>query len=313
MAAYYDTVVAVDWLGMGCSDRKGATQLTKISSTSNEQLVRDQAEKTTQELLAGLEEVRQQECVDSFVLAGHSLGGYLTAKYALQHSNHLQGVVLLSPAGVPEPPDHEKRATDDELDWKIRLLMSLWNMNLTPQMLVRLFGNSGRRYVDNYFKRRLMTSDSQWTNEEMQLLSEYLFHITAGADNGEYALNALLQPIFVSGQQNVRGKSRNSDRIVEGESAPLLRSGVYARNAVEQAIDSQWNKDVPLLLLFGDSDWLYFPTAPHVIRRWKDKGIDAELVIVKDADHHLHLQNADDVNRIIIDWSKRHFDLKLNA
>jgi pimeloyl-ACP methyl ester carboxylesterase len=310
MASQYDAVIAVDWLGMGCSERD-STELSKLSlspslahSVEEESRAQDLAETVTKELLAGLDEVRQvEELRGGFVLAGHSLGGYLSARYALQHPEHVKGLILLSPAGVPEQPDIEDRVELSELSWKLRLLIALWRMNLTPQMLVRIAGNRGRSFVDGYFRRRLMTG-SQWTDEEAEILSDYLFHITAGAGNGEYALNALLQPIFVQGQ-GVRGQTRNSDRFVDGEKPPPLRSGVYARQALERVIEADLKRNIPLLLIFGDSDWLYFPTAPHTVQRWKESGLRAELVVIRDADHHLHLQNAADVNKTILEWSRR--------
>jgi pimeloyl-ACP methyl ester carboxylesterase len=43
---------------------------------------------------------RQAQGLSSFVLMGHSLGGYLAASYALRHPEQVDHLVLVCPAGV---------------------------------------------------------------------------------------------------------------------------------------------------------------------------------------------------------------------
>ena len=38
-------------------------------------------------------------------LVGHSLGGYLSARYAIAYPDRVEKLVLLSPVGVPELPE----------------------------------------------------------------------------------------------------------------------------------------------------------------------------------------------------------------
>ena len=40
-----------------------------------------------------------------FILAGHSLGGYLSTQYVLKHPENIDKLILLSPVGVPEKPE----------------------------------------------------------------------------------------------------------------------------------------------------------------------------------------------------------------
>jgi hypothetical protein len=83
-------VIAVDWRGCGASDRP---RWTSRSVADAEAFFTD-----------SLEAWRREMGIDSFVLAGHSLGGYLSAAYALHHPSRVQHLVLVSPAGIPEPP-----------------------------------------------------------------------------------------------------------------------------------------------------------------------------------------------------------------
>lgn len=41
---------------------------------------------------------------EKYYLAGHSLGGYVSAVYAMRYPEEIQKLMLLSPVGVPEKP-----------------------------------------------------------------------------------------------------------------------------------------------------------------------------------------------------------------
>eukprot|EP00887_Chlorella_sp_A99_P004751 scaffold4.g4751.t1 len=52
-----------------------------------------------------LERWREQQGLESFVLMGHSLGGYLGACYAMRHPERVRHLVLISPAGIGRRPE----------------------------------------------------------------------------------------------------------------------------------------------------------------------------------------------------------------
>jgi cardiolipin-specific phospholipase len=325
LASHFDQVIAVDWLGMGCSSRV-STRITRLSllpslllGQAHEDRAKQIAEQVATEFIESLDEVRQQEGLTEFVLAGHSLGGYLSGKYALRYPEHLEGLVLISPAGVPEHPLKERRVEIEDLDWKIRLLHSLWHLNVTPQSLIRIAGkNRGPEWIESAIKRRFSGVSSatltRWQEEELKLLSDYLYHITAAPGNGEYALNALLQPIFVKKTElndPPQGRNRRNTKEPLPEDVPVIqarRTGVYARVPLEKDIEeklSALEKKVPIYMIFGDHDWLYYPGAANTVRDWTAKGVPSELEIIKDAGHHLYLENAKDLNESIIEWTKK--------
>lgn len=43
--------------------------------------------------------------LEKIVLVGHSLGGFLSACYALKYPERVEKLILVSPVGLPEKPD----------------------------------------------------------------------------------------------------------------------------------------------------------------------------------------------------------------
>ena len=50
--------------------------------------------------LTSLEQWRQKMGLEKMILMGHSMGGYLSATYALQHPERIQHLILVGPAGI---------------------------------------------------------------------------------------------------------------------------------------------------------------------------------------------------------------------
>ncbi len=80
----------------------------------------------------------------SFVLMGHSLGGYLCGRFLMKYpESGIKGLILLSAAGLRPHPPEENQIPPSELDnSRLRWIMSFWAANYTPQSLVRMFGEN---------------------------------------------------------------------------------------------------------------------------------------------------------------------------
>ena len=242
---------------------------------------------------------------------------YLSMKVVVLH------LLISLPTGIAPQPPKEEQIPPSKLSWTTRLVNNLWEMNLTPQNVIRLLGPKGPDVVKSILHRRFQ---ARWNEEELGLVSDYFYHITAAPGSGEYALNALLQPVFVKTEQdaaaaattanatsNANGNgntggaekshasSTNSRQSSERRSAS--RTGVYAREPLEGAL---CHLKVPLLMLYGDHDWLSYPTAEESVQLWRRHGVSSEYSVISNAGHHLYNDNVKEFNNKIIDWSTKH-------
>ena len=111
---------AVDWLGTGLSGRPAWSASNHDDSVAF--------------FTDGLEAWRAAAGVESFVLVGHSLGGYLGARYALAHPTRVSKLVLVCPAGVAA------RSTPPPDSYLYRLVAKAWDAGVTPGAVVRALG-----------------------------------------------------------------------------------------------------------------------------------------------------------------------------
>lgn len=329
LATHFDKIIAVDWPGMGCSSRVATRfSLPTIADTTRAVLCsrdhdreKEIAQAVTDELIDALEKLRIDEDIPHFTLAGHSLGGYLAGKYAVKYPKAVDNLVLISPVGIPLAPLMEERQTPSEMDWRVRAIDQLWKWNFTPQGIVRVMGSRGPKIVSDMINRRF---GRRWDGVELDLISDYFYHITAAPGSGEYTLSALLEPVFLkpapaetatdvvvevsaalSGGSTAVNTTSDGTVVGPKEAKKAKRvtsggSGVFAKLPLE---DELCALRVPILLVYGDNDWLYYPTAAQSVQKWKDHGVPAAaLGIISNAGHHLYLDNSKDFNRTLIKW-----------
>jgi hypothetical protein len=120
----------------------------------------------------------------------------------------------------------------------------------------------------------------------VNLISDYLYHISAAPGNGEYPLNALLEPKF-TGQKKPKSETGK----------PRVR--VFAKNPLES---DMCGLQMPVVMLFGDTDWLSYPTAAESVAKWRSCGVKADLIYIEKAGHHLYTDNSKDFNKAVVDW-----------
>lgn len=204
---YPGPVVAVDWRGCASSDR--APWKFGVSTSEAEEW-----------MLSSLESWRRAIGADKLVLVGHSLGGYLSSAYAVRYPQHVAGLFLVSPAGMPNPPPgalptKTKKTGDAPVMnggmvrsdpasptprrlppflWKF--VSYMWESDFTPGRMIRNMGPLARSMTRSIIRRR----GSRWIlrrplpSEAYEELGEYLYHAHASQGSGEFALRPILAP-----------------------------------------------------------------------------------------------------------------------
>ncbi|OMO87471.1 Alpha/beta hydrolase-1 [Corchorus capsularis] len=243
--AKYFKVIAIDQLGWGGSSRPDFT----CKST----------EETEAWFIDSFEEWRKAKDLSNFILLGHSFGGYVAAKYALKHPEHVQHLILVGPAGFSSESDGKSEwLTRFRATWKGAILNHLWESNFTPQKLVRGLGPWGPNLVSKYTTARFSprySAEGVLTEDESKLLTDYVYHTLAAKASGELCLKY----IFAFGAF---------------ARMPLLNSA------------SEWK--VPTTFIYGVQDWMNYQGAQEARKQMK---VPCEIIRVPQSGHFVFLEN----------------------
>lgn len=345
LSAEFDRVVALDWSGMGGSSRgswtisptplrfvmisllamlpKSFTARLPLATNVESYNNNNHEEQVVDFFIDDIENWRVKElgAESKIVLVGHSFGGFLSTRFALKYPEAVQGLVLASPAGLPLHPAPDVRVKACDLRSGPLVMTSLWNMNVTPQGILRSMGPCGPFFLMNVFFPVRQGGVDRWSPHEKSLLSRYLYHISVARPSGEYAQNSLLMPIFHREQiaEGLKAERSSMPHMPQtlfsmprgGSKGEAVRGGVYARRPLHPMMPSLGAARIPVLIMFGDSDWMAYPELASDVAEWstgKDDiaGVDVELIIVPKAGHHLYLDNAPHFNGSVISWARRH-------
>ncbi|CAN4084774.1 unnamed protein product [Withania somnifera] len=238
-------VIALDQLGWGGSSRPDFT----CRST----------EETEDWFIDSFEEWRKAKNLSNFILLGHSFGGYVAAKYALKHPEHVQQLILVGPAGFTSETEHmSERLTQFRATWKGAVLNHLWESNFTPMKLIRGLGPWGPDLVRRYTNARFTaySNGDDLTEEESKLLSDYVYHTLAAKPSGELCLKY------------------------------IFSFGAFAKSPLLYRAPD-WK--VPTTFIYGHQDWMSYQGAQQARKNMK---VPCEIIRVPQAGHFVFLENA---------------------
>ena len=219
LSRYFNTIYSLDSLGWGLSSRP-------------KYVLTDNTTETTEEFFVeSLEAWRKANNIPKMILAGHSMGGYMSVAYCEKYPQHVERLVLLSPAGVPNENEEFLKRREQfrqrmTSSWSgkaiFAMLPTLFDGGYTPCSVLRSVPEStGLGWVQGYVQRRLPAIA---TEEEQTTIANYLYHNATLPGSAEYALNR------------------------------VLRMDVMGRKPLESRI---CHLKVPqVTLLYGDNDWM---------------------------------------------------------
>uniref|UniRef100_A0A665WNM2 1-acylglycerol-3-phosphate O-acyltransferase ABHD5 n=2 Tax=Echeneis naucrates TaxID=173247 RepID=A0A665WNM2_ECHNA len=166
-------IFALDLLGFGRSSRP------QFSSD---------AQQAEEEFVDSLEQWRVKMGLESIILLGHNLGGYLAVSYSIKYPDRVKHIVLVEPWGFPERPDTVE--TDHPIPIWIKALGSMFNP-FNPLAGLRLVGPLGPTLIQTLrpdLKRKFSSMFSDNT------VSEYIYHLNAQTPSGETAFKNMTVP-----------------------------------------------------------------------------------------------------------------------
>lgn len=269
LSEYYQSIYSLDLLGWGLSSRPDFKKLKDDSVETAEDF-----------FVQSLEAWREKNQIDTMILAGHSMGGYLSVAYCERYPERVEKLILLSPVGVPEPDEHsEQQASRIRSTWRGRFFSGLWetaySANTTPASILRsLPSSTAQGYARAYVDRRIPAIRDV---QEQHAVADYLFYNNVLPGSGEYCINRILHA-------NVLAKKPTLHRI------PHLK------------VDS-------VTFLYGTNDWmnpmggLAVQEACEEKRRTSTTTKSApkvDVYAVRNAGHLLMLENWEEFNTGVI-------------
>ena len=236
----------IDWLGNGMSSRpEFLCANTKEAEDWH---------------VESLEAWRKSMGIDKMILSGHSMGGYACCVYALRYPQHVEHLVLISPAGIPvKPPDFESA-----YNWKVQTLFKvasgIYNgTGATPHGLVRFLGPKGYSMIQKAVQRRLgRLSDD---DPLKRLLVPYLYNVIAQRGSGEYALHKILQPAIIFAWQPLAlriGELKKYQQDVDEDEEETKEGDVKDdgnESESELDVDRVINSNLRIDFIYGEVDW----------------------------------------------------------
>jgi pimeloyl-ACP methyl ester carboxylesterase len=198
LSTYFETVYSLDLLGWGLSSRPDFSKVASTSSSSSVELAESF-------FVESLEAWRAHNDIDTMILAGHSMGGYLSVAYCEKYPHRVERLILLSPVGVPDESSPEQVARKQDfqngLGWKGKLgtsvFQSLFQYDFTSagSILRTLPESKGLQMAQGYIERRLPAIKD---TVEQSNVADYLYRNNMLPGSGEYCLNRILTPYVMA-------------------------------------------------------------------------------------------------------------------
>ncbi|TMS10377.1 1-acylglycerol-3-phosphate O-acyltransferase ABHD5 [Larimichthys crocea] len=166
-------VWALDLLGFGQSSRP---------------LFPTDAQEAEDQFVESIEQWRVKVGLESMILLGHNLGGYLAVSYSIKYPDRVKHIVLVEPWGFPERPDTVE--ADRPIPVWIKALGAMFSP-FNPLAGLRLVGPLGPTLVQTLrpdFKRKFSSIFNDNT------VSDYIYHLNVQAPSGETAFKNMTIP-----------------------------------------------------------------------------------------------------------------------
>ncbi|XP_036441375.1 1-acylglycerol-3-phosphate O-acyltransferase ABHD5 isoform X3 [Colossoma macropomum] len=146
------------------------------------------AQEAELQFVESIEEWRVKLGLETMIMLGHNLGGYLAAAYSLKYPSRVKHLILVEPWGFPERP--EPGDQDRPIPVWIKALGAMLSP-FNPLAGLRLAGPLGPLLVQTLrpdFKKKFATMFNDNT------VTEYIYHLNVQSPSGETAFKNMTIP-----------------------------------------------------------------------------------------------------------------------
>lgn len=239
-------VFAVDLLGFGQSSRP------PFSTDARE---------AEDQFVESIEQWRAKVGLESMILLGHNLGGYLAVSYSIKYPDRVKHIVLVEPWGFPERPDTVE--ADRPIPVWIKALGAMFSP-FNPLAGLRLVGPLGLTLVQTLrpdFKRKFSSMFSDNT------VSEYIYHLNVQTPSGETAFKNMTVPYG------------------------------WATRPMLQRMD-QLQPDIPITIIYGSRSSID-SNSGSTIKAMRPHS-HVEIITIRGAGHYVYADQPEDFNNRVL-------------
>lgn len=299
---HFPQIFALDMYGWGLSSRPNfdldqleADVKHAADDTKEDKETKKKVSSAEKFFVESLESWRKHNNLPKMILAGHSMGGYLSVAYAEKYPQHVERLILLSPVGVPERTEEDEHFMAS-VPFYVRSIFKtvrcMFEFGITPGAFLRSLPYSkSKQMVDSYISNRLPSIQCE---QERADLGQYLYQNSMLPGSGEYCLSN------------------------------ILTAGAFARLPLVKRISDIKSDDgngMEVHFIFGENDWmdyrggietqrLCFQKRAEMLKKQQgiSDGTEKQMKLpprvfvhgVRDAGHLLMLDNHDEFNAAVV-------------
>ncbi|XP_023187256.1 1-acylglycerol-3-phosphate O-acyltransferase ABHD5 [Xiphophorus maculatus] len=213
------------------------------------------------QFVESIEQWRAKVGVESMIILGHNLGGFLAVSYAIKYPARVKHLILVEPWGFPEV--QETMEADRPIPVWIKALGAMFSP-FNPLASLRLVGPLGPTLVQTLrpdFKKKFSSMFSDNT------VSEYIYHLNVQSPSGETAFKSMMD------------------------------SCGWAKRPMLQRLD-QLHPDIPISIIYGSRSSIDSTSAASIKEMRTNSHV--EIITMRGAGHYVFADQADDFNNKVL-------------
>ncbi|KAI9256114.1 Alpha/Beta hydrolase protein [Helicostylum pulchrum] len=294
-------IFSIDWLGMGNSSRPKWTLNRKSNQTWDE--IVDNVE---EHFVESLEDWRAKVGLEKMTLFGHSLGGYFAACYALRYPQHVEKLILVSPAGIPE--DAQRPTPVVEQSPQETLQKEASAINASYQADAAAVDNIAKKQLEQEPPQQKVNEIPQNARRKMPSWATYLWDrnvtpmsiVRMAGPFGPGLVHTYTSRRFAHLNEaeqhdlyDYTYQISSSTGSGEYALAAILAPGAYARKPLFHKLAEL---KMPTVFIYGEQDWMDYRAAEKAKKFMK---VPVKVIRVPEGGHHMYLENPKVFNEAV--------------